>query len=287
MTHRRAFTLIELLVVIAIIAILAAILFPVFAQAKLAAKKASSLSNSKQLVLANIMYANDYDDVFSYGNANDWWGEEPGGTNWVINTQPYIKSYALLVDPSDPKDKSTWATWMQGSPWATATFLPVSYSANSYLDWRQDGGSQVRGVMGLDQSWLAHTTTSSSNINKIADTILLASRYNGQRMYGMGMIATGVNWWDNRGSGGGNGGLLPDGGTEANGWSPARDGSAYKSQEGILLNANNHNGGISCVYSGMGLFGFTDGHAAAMRPTATNPNGKLNPELNKWDAYRN
>jgi prepilin-type N-terminal cleavage/methylation domain-containing protein len=57
-----AFTLIELLVVIAIIAILAAILFPVFAQAKAAAKKATATSNAKQIVLAEIMYSNDYDD---------------------------------------------------------------------------------------------------------------------------------------------------------------------------------------------------------------------------------
>jgi len=60
---KKAFTLIELLVVIAIIAILAAILFPVFAQAKAAAKKASALSNAKQIDLAQIMYSNDYDDV--------------------------------------------------------------------------------------------------------------------------------------------------------------------------------------------------------------------------------
>ncbi|HEY0868042.1 MAG TPA: prepilin-type N-terminal cleavage/methylation domain-containing protein, partial [Fimbriimonas sp.] len=60
--RNRAFTLIELLVVIAIIAILAAILFPVFAQAKAAAKKTASLSNVKQLNLGQIMYATDNDD---------------------------------------------------------------------------------------------------------------------------------------------------------------------------------------------------------------------------------
>src|SRR3954468_11217893 len=62
-TKRNAFTLIELLVVIAIIAILAAILFPVFAQAKEAAKKAVCVSNTKQVSLAWQMYATDYDDT--------------------------------------------------------------------------------------------------------------------------------------------------------------------------------------------------------------------------------
>ena len=63
MTSRKAFTLIELLVVIAIIAILAAILFPVFAQAKLAAKKTTAVSNLKQINLGLMMYENDYDDM--------------------------------------------------------------------------------------------------------------------------------------------------------------------------------------------------------------------------------
>src|ERR1700678_194618 len=72
-TFKHAFTLIELLVVIAIIAILAAILFPVFAQAKAAAKKASCLSNTKQVGLGWIMYADDYDDMMpnGYGYAGD------------------------------------------------------------------------------------------------------------------------------------------------------------------------------------------------------------------------
>ena len=63
MMKRKGFTLIELLVVIAIIAILAAILFPVFAQAKAAAKKASNVSNLKQIALGCIMYGADVDDM--------------------------------------------------------------------------------------------------------------------------------------------------------------------------------------------------------------------------------
>jgi prepilin-type N-terminal cleavage/methylation domain-containing protein len=85
---KKAFTLIELLVVIAIIAILAAILFPVFAQAKLAAKKAVSISNQKQLNLAIIMYAGDYDDTYPRQDGctlNDSleakWNVQPAGTD--------------------------------------------------------------------------------------------------------------------------------------------------------------------------------------------------------------
>lgn len=99
--RRSAFTLIELLVVIAIIAILAAILFPVFAQAKEAAKKAVCGSNMKQIGLSVFMYQNDFDDV--YPNSNQ---ERPKGTNpyvtWTYNLQPYIKNVDVFYDPSDP-----------------------------------------------------------------------------------------------------------------------------------------------------------------------------------------
>jgi prepilin-type N-terminal cleavage/methylation domain-containing protein/prepilin-type processing-associated H-X9-DG protein len=92
---KRAFTLIELLVVIAIIAILAAILFPVFAQAKEAAKKTTDLSNSKNQAVAIIMYGSDYDDMFPRT-----WYKRPGAAVWGWNTpftwreavHPYIKS---------------------------------------------------------------------------------------------------------------------------------------------------------------------------------------------------
>jgi prepilin-type N-terminal cleavage/methylation domain-containing protein len=77
---KKAFTLIELLVVIAIIAILAAILFPVFAQAKVAAKKTSDLSNTKQLGLATLMYATDNDDTFPLQS-----GKTPLGEEWYYN----------------------------------------------------------------------------------------------------------------------------------------------------------------------------------------------------------
>ena len=73
-SFRKAFTLIELLVVIAIIAILAAILFPVFAQEKDAAKTSVAVSNLKQSGLAVLMYTNDYDDSFPLS-----WSDDPSG----------------------------------------------------------------------------------------------------------------------------------------------------------------------------------------------------------------
>ncbi len=107
MNRNRAFTLIELLVVIAIIAILAAILFPVFAQAKEAAKKTQTLSNTKNLGLATILYSGDYDDTlpftytFEQSTTVDcqngaWWGTFNWGTfkAWTEFVFPYVKNAA-------------------------------------------------------------------------------------------------------------------------------------------------------------------------------------------------
>lgn len=116
----RGFTLIELLVVIAIIAILAAILFPVFARAREAARKSSCLSNEKNLGLAFLMYAQDYDETlpavpFPFGGCTYrvdciWpWDAWPntGGKNWdgwtrvfYYGTQSYIKNIQILECPS-------------------------------------------------------------------------------------------------------------------------------------------------------------------------------------------
>jgi len=112
MTHRRyekhGFTLIELLVVIAIIAILAAILFPVFAQAREKARQASCLSNLKQLGTATTMYISDYDESFPvWGWDTEQTGPRPDGTLytgkviWPILYMPYIKNAAVFTCSSD------------------------------------------------------------------------------------------------------------------------------------------------------------------------------------------
>ncbi len=114
---RTGFTLIELLVVIAIIAILAAILFPVFARARENARRSSCLSNTKQLGLAVMQYSQDYDEKLpsSY---------DGGPTIWIQQITPYVKSNQLFFCPSDSKS----------NPSATASSGNVSYGWNyAYL----------------------------------------------------------------------------------------------------------------------------------------------------------
>jgi prepilin-type N-terminal cleavage/methylation domain-containing protein/prepilin-type processing-associated H-X9-DG protein len=117
-SRNRAFTLIELLVVIAIIAILAAILFPVFAQARESARKTSCLSNMKQIGTATMMYTQDYDEeyplhisgllVFRVDNPLDPTSASKPRLMWQYAIYPYNKSWDIYSCPSDlprPTDK--------------------------------------------------------------------------------------------------------------------------------------------------------------------------------------
>ena len=98
MSRRKGFTLIELLVVIAIIAILAAILFPVFARAREKARQTSCLSNIKQIGLGYMMYIQDYDDT---GIRGQYEGES-GRYYWTQAVEPYIQNSQIWQCPSRP-----------------------------------------------------------------------------------------------------------------------------------------------------------------------------------------
>jgi prepilin-type N-terminal cleavage/methylation domain-containing protein/prepilin-type processing-associated H-X9-DG protein len=106
--RRSAFTLIELLVVIAIIAILAAILFPVFAQAREKARQISCLSNQKQLGTSLMMYAQDYDETLPAWPFDATLATNPdfaagwSYSMWVPAVQPYVKNYGVFACPNGP-----------------------------------------------------------------------------------------------------------------------------------------------------------------------------------------
>jgi len=100
----KGFTLIELLVVIAIIAILAAILFPVFARAREKARQASCMSNVKQIALGILMYAQDYDETLPRNAiAGNPISGASGAIRWPALIMPYVKNTQIFTCPSDKK----------------------------------------------------------------------------------------------------------------------------------------------------------------------------------------
>jgi prepilin-type N-terminal cleavage/methylation domain-containing protein/prepilin-type processing-associated H-X9-DG protein len=129
------FTLIELLVVIAIIAILAAILFPVFARARAKAHQTQCLSNVKQLALGALMYIQDSDmqmpDGYLYG------GQNGGPAIWDVAVFPYVNNYDIFLCPSDPKDagSASYNTCCSQLNFGHA----VSYLWNAYGTWNGQG----------------------------------------------------------------------------------------------------------------------------------------------------
>lgn len=159
-THRSGFTLIELLVVIAIIAILAAILFPVFAQAREKARQTSCLSNTKQVALAMLMYSQDYDELMPLGTTQgengqwywnfnlavpwDWRPDVAVGdgrltaaaNHWGNSTQPYMKNYGLWACPSGIP--TSVRADLEGA--AKKPFATISYTFNGLLSQYSQAG---------------------------------------------------------------------------------------------------------------------------------------------------
>jgi prepilin-type N-terminal cleavage/methylation domain-containing protein/prepilin-type processing-associated H-X9-DG protein len=196
---KRGFTLIELLVVIAIIAILAAILFPVFAQAKTAAKRIACLSNVKQIALGMHMYAGDNDDSLPFrrevDNGGDWWTAKM--KTWKDLTLPYIKNggrqyrddglpyqtkgtggiYESPLSSAAWSSAKAWGFAGTGYPGDETTRFPRSYSINSSAGANELGWDSVNSRWNSIWPCVGDSGCGSGNMTMMqtpADTIMTA-----------------------------------------------------------------------------------------------------------------
>ena len=162
---RSGFTLIELLVVIAIIAILAAILFPVFGRARENARRASCQSNLKQIGLAFVQYVQDYDSTYMPDRY-----QPPGGTlvSWATFLQPYVKSRQLFKCASDSSQAgnsyliNNWFSQANDSAsQSTATHVLVAEGYDG--DWNEKNRNNAASNFGLDADYTIWNSTIRMN----------------------------------------------------------------------------------------------------------------------------
>ena len=258
-THpRRGFTLIELLVVIAIIAILAAILFPVFQKVRENARAASCASNEKQLGLAFVQYVNDSDEVFPPINLQNNGDVE----NWEQAIYPYVKATGVYLCPdnvagavfqADGTGRNADHTCKNGLISCAingAPFLPVSYALNyfvaqSYDSATRPGSPGYNGNRGSDDSAKAITL----NFVQEPSSKILVTDTAGE--YGMA-------YWDWLG-------LTPGPGNGAfnTGFTDPQNSRAFIP----------HNGRWNCL--------FIDGHVKSLTPVQTGA------PINMWGGFAN
>lgn len=270
-SYRQGFTLIELLVVIAIIAILAAILFPVFAQAKLAAKGAASISNAKQIGLAVIMYGSDVDDcaplevVWDDPSAQYTIGGH-GFNPWSYQIMPYTKNADMFEDPL-----------VQGNEHSAGTNLTVWYGYNPQYAYNYT----------LMSPWVGGTpnglkATPMSSISKPADYVMATNCFQHSTW-----SANGLFWW-------GEGQILPIYGVEgpdcnsnpnycASNWGT---GSGYASWLSNNYTEGAFTGGVALRKGGSAVVAFTDGHTKAMTPGDLAAGTNWTKDLNANDLHR-
>jgi len=292
MKRPRGFTLIELLVVIAIIAILAAILFPVFAQAREKARQITCASNMKELALAFLMYDEDYDETYPMA-FNDGIGAGLPGARWQTCILPYIKSNGVFGCPDDAAGQSDPLNPGQ---------VGCSYAVNSFFSYYNEGPLTVGPIglnSGYDPSQFANT---EAEMTQPAGTILLCEVWNadaekapctaGNDIYCSNDINFGQSGIITGGSFAGDGLYIPWGGVGNN---PNLMNGTYASPSSTgfndtALTGNELDGSVSVHPSGFSNFAFLDGHVKAMKPEATDPNSWQNTwsadQGNMWNGRR-
>lgn len=255
---KAGFTLIELLVVIAIIAVLAAILFPVFAQAREKARQTSCASNLRQLSLAVQMYTQDYDETYPRGNA--LWTSAGAWTgfnqfNWGVAVNPYIKTAGLYGCNDDSDSGATDAA----APWSG---LKESYVANGLqFVWAPAGQSMCLGLM--CQGPAGDETVPVASVTVPAAVIMLAEVHandlikagrSSNDSAGFNNVITGIPWYTNT--------ATPN---QCGVSTTGTPGACGQYPDGL-------NGAVSAHHNGLANFAFADGHVKAMNPVATVPN---------------
>jgi prepilin-type N-terminal cleavage/methylation domain-containing protein/prepilin-type processing-associated H-X9-DG protein len=257
---RKGFTLIELLVVIAIIAILAAILFPVFAQAREKARAISCISNLKQINLAILQYQQDYDEYLPNGLFRDTsthaasGSHSLGGAGWAGQIQAYVKSTGVFKCPDDPTNNTAGTNGVGN--------YAISYALNSNTAGQKDAQFQgpastvlnfeIQGdaaAIGLADEGFSEENVTHYSSSTTPPTIPLSATGNG------------VDAGDN-GPGGYN--FLNAGSADST--------AVYAT--GLFTNTFTNGAGpyftktASPVHTGGSNYGFADGHAKWLNPAA-------------------
>ncbi len=206
MNNRKAFTLIELLVVIAIIAILAAILFPVFAQAKLAAKKTADLSNVKQISLGALTYSGDNDDYFPRNDYLVVHRQSWGPFSFREALGPYIKNglenVTWISDNNTPMPVADSGIWQSpGAPNYRYQYAANQFVMPSGATWNQfvGGGStayQDQNSDGSPTGKAATPSVSQTQLAKPAGTLMLVNQgVDTNYQDGNIVMQSGSYWW--------------------------------------------------------------------------------------------
>jgi prepilin-type N-terminal cleavage/methylation domain-containing protein/prepilin-type processing-associated H-X9-DG protein len=272
-TRSSGFTLIELLVVIAIIAILAAILFPVFASAREKARQTSCSSNLKQLGLAFTQYAQDYDESLPVGYDFNWYGNEGWGTGglcgWPGEVLPYVKTLNVYTCPDDSAGNELLN---DSNPPAGLTLWgsngnALSYKANGFCGWSNSAGWFANySPLAILNSWMGNgiqgNSSSMSKVTAPSSTILLFESHADQCLaYGK------INSSTNMSSNACTSAFQQEGCvTTATG---VGDGLGFPGTGwGNLVSSNNY-GAVSATHSGMSNFLYCDGHVKTLNPMNT------------------